>query len=406
MEDRHQQIKEYLQRVEVQKRIKDDMLRARDESTVTISNAARLFGFSENQLRDWDEKGLLKPQRRPQDAEQDGKGARRRQYTPTELNKLAIIHELLEKGDFSIGTIPPYVDEMWDEVAGSKSAENYKEQQLLKPLVPHIPVDQRIRTTNEELFWRYFASQVLRLSLMLICEDIPNTKAGLILPLNNQTSGPAITSVDDLSSLGECLIGWISLNHSSYAFLDHAPSFEHSSDFRVHRLQVTNRNIPDFTDVPQQNIYIVLQREAKSLTLTAPVVRVIRSLLAILDENMDNVYASLNTGMRDWPYQATDFTGSVDPSDDILNTFADIVVAIGKGRWSFSCILLPRDMSLPIPQHSLIVHAQSKDAPYTPAMSSVSAITPGLTFRAYQSGQVLYRPTVSSKDFMIAYQER
>lgn len=403
MEDRYQQIKKYLQRAEVQKRIKDEMLRTRDEATVTISSAAHLFGFSENQLRDWDKNGLLSPQRRMQDAEQDGKGARRRQYTFAELNKLAIIRELLEKGDFSIGTIPTYVNEIWDEVAGRSELQ---EAQSNLGVAEHMPIDQRIRTTNEELFWRYFASQALRLSLMLMCEDIPNTKAGLILPLYNQTSGPVITSVDDLSSLGECLIGWISLNHSSYAFLDHAPSFEHSSDFRVHRLQATNRNIPDLADVPQQNVYIVLQREAKSLTLIASVVRVIRSLLAILNENMDEVRASLGSGMRDWPYQATDFRGSVDPSDDILNAFADRVVAIGKGHWSFSGILLPQDTSLPMPQHSLVVRAQSKDAPYILAMTSVSAITRGLSYRAYQSGQVLYRSAVSSKDFLIAYQER
>ncbi|HVB24031.1 MAG TPA: MerR family transcriptional regulator [Ktedonobacteraceae bacterium] len=404
MEDRNQKqrITQHLQGVEVQQRILRDMRRAREEASVTISNAASLFGFTENQLRDWEKNGLLNPLRRAQDAEQDGKGPKRRQYTTAELDKLAIIRELMNAG-FSPGTIPSYVDEMWTSVA---NRIEFQEARSIQQPTKHIPVDQRIRTTNEELFWRYFASQALRLSLMLICEDIPNTKAGLILPLNNQTSGPVITSVDGLSSLGECLVGWISLNHSSYAFLDHAPSFEHSSDFRVHRLQVMNRNMPDLADVPQQNIYIVLQREAKSLTLTAPVVRVIRSLLAILNENMNEVYTSLSSGMRDWPYQATDFRGSVDPSDDILNAFADTVVAIGKGHWSFSGILLPQDASLPMPQHSLVVRAQSKDAPYILAITLVSAITRGLSFRAYQSGQVLYRSEVSNKDFLIAYQER
>src|SRR5579863_3482768 len=157
MEDRHQQIREYLQRVEVQKRIKDDMLRARDESTVTISNAARLFGFSENQLRDWDEKGLLKPQRRPQDAEQDGKGARRRQYTPTELNKLAIIHELLEKGDFSIGTIPTYVDVIWDEVAGTNEPKVRVVEGSGKDTETR-PIDHRVEQIEKVSFWRYFDS--------------------------------------------------------------------------------------------------------------------------------------------------------------------------------------------------------------------------------------------------------
>src|SRR5579872_916651 len=97
MEERNQKyrITQHLQSAEVQKRILQDMQRAREEASVTISNAARLFGFTENQLRDWEDKGLLSPQRNSQVSSTDGKGPRRRQYTTNELSRLAIIRELI-----------------------------------------------------------------------------------------------------------------------------------------------------------------------------------------------------------------------------------------------------------------------------------------------------------------------
>src|SRR5947208_3413338 len=108
MEERNQEILKYLQREDVQARILHSINRGRAEATVTISNAAHLFGFTENQLRDWDEKGLLKPQRPTQELTRDGKSIKRRQYAPAELDKLAIIRELMDKG-FSPGTIPPNI---------------------------------------------------------------------------------------------------------------------------------------------------------------------------------------------------------------------------------------------------------------------------------------------------------
>src|SRR5947209_13767622 len=117
MEERNQEIIKYLQREDVQARILQSIYRGRSEATVTISSAAHLFGFSENQLRDWDEKGLLKPQRPLQELTQDGKGTKRRQYAAAELDKLAIIRELMKKG-FSPGTIPSNIDEIWYSITG------------------------------------------------------------------------------------------------------------------------------------------------------------------------------------------------------------------------------------------------------------------------------------------------
>src|SRR5581483_11746329 len=123
--------------------------------------AARIYGFSENQLRDWDD--LLKPRRREQIAEQDGKSSQRRQYNTAELNKLAIIRELLKEGKFPIGSIPVSVDEIWSEVAAV--AASAKPTGPLPGVgekeVKHIHIDQRIELTEKEEFWRYFISQAL-----------------------------------------------------------------------------------------------------------------------------------------------------------------------------------------------------------------------------------------------------
>src|SRR5205823_3884519 len=124
MEDRNQKITEYLQHEDVQVSILQRIHRGRSEATVTISNAARLFGFTENQLRDWDEKGLLKPQRSTLEFTQDGKNTKRRQYTPAELDKLAIIRELMDKG-FSPGMIPLNIDEIWKEINATSTLRDF-----------------------------------------------------------------------------------------------------------------------------------------------------------------------------------------------------------------------------------------------------------------------------------------
>src|SRR5437763_7764043 len=163
MQERNQEIIKYLQREDVQKRILHDMQRIRAEATVTISNAASLFGFTENQLRDWDEKGLLRPQRLAQELTQDGKSMKRRQYTTAELDKLAVIRALMDKG-FSPGTILKNVDAIGSAVTSIKDTPVQGSANELE----HQFVNERIENARAELFWRYFASHALRLSLILI----------------------------------------------------------------------------------------------------------------------------------------------------------------------------------------------------------------------------------------------
>src|SRR6266849_551657 len=90
-------IPDYLRQDDVQARIRVAIGQAQARAAVTISLAANLFNFSESKLREWEKRGLLRAGRSP--AGEEGKG--HRQYTMTELAKLALIRDLLDH-DFAI----------------------------------------------------------------------------------------------------------------------------------------------------------------------------------------------------------------------------------------------------------------------------------------------------------------
>src|SRR5207302_6780291 len=82
----------------------------------------------------------------------------------------------------------------------------------------------------------------------------------------------------------------------------------------------------------------------------------------------------------------------------------------GQNRWRFSCILSPKDLTLPLQQRSLVVRAQSKDSPHTVGVTTVSISqdkhVDSLSLKAFQSGYVIYRPQTSREDSMIAHRNQ
>lgn len=411
MQDRDQQITKHLQREDVQNRLLESMRHARSGATVTISNAARLFGFTENQLRDWDEKGLLKPQRLLQEQTEDGKSSKRRQYTPAELDKLAIIRELINTG-YAPGTIPSNIDEIWRSIVPSTELSTPGLEMDKNAARPTL-IDQRVESTDEELFWRYFASQALRLSLMLIIEDIPDEKiAGLVLPLYKKEAFISVPQSTNLADVGGSLIGWLGRNLSFYTFLDSAPSFEFPTDFRIEALQAMEE------EGPKDNTLIVMQRKAKSLNLSISLVETMRRLLTPLYEDVALLEQCFGRGMHDLVYPFTDFNRG-NPSDIILSGLAEIVVHLdgrtntGQNRWRFCDILLPNDPPnsplLPLQRRSLVVRAQSKFGPHQVGVTTLAphAHKPliGLSLRAFQSGHIIYRRKITAEDPAIAHRE-
>ncbi len=400
----------YLQKEDVQENIQRNIKLGRSEAAVTIGRAARLFKFSENQLRDWENRGLLHPSR---PAGPNGQ----RQYSLAELDKLAIIRELID-AKYSPGEIPLDVDRIWNAVS---HISDQQEQTLgfdgktskYRPGIERLSIDQRIEQADQSMFWRFYASQALRLSLMLLCEDVTDTIAGIILPFHMKSNSDLLNQPNqpsDLSKLGECLIGWLDRNRSFYLFIDPAPSFKYDTDFRMHPLTVMEKNSPK--EDPKDRTFIVLQREAKPLTLGSTVVEIVRRLLAPLYEVSYGWQSSVNQERNFSLNGITDFGSSSNTIDAILSSLADMVVRLGiragenQSCWRFCCVMLPTDSRLPLQVRSLVLRAQSKLAPHTlGTILSPDEPIISLSLRAFQSGRIIYRQIVSPEDTTIAYRE-
>ncbi|HLQ30958.1 MAG TPA: MerR family transcriptional regulator, partial [Ktedonobacteraceae bacterium] len=226
-----EKIKKYLQDTEAQKRIQQSIQRGRLEATVTIGRVAQLFHLKESKLRDWETRGLLSPLR-----SKDITG--QRQYSPNELDKLAVIKELIDEGGFSPADIPDNIENIWKSISDSNGQQGQtlklseKQREQLRA-VDLMPIDLRIENSYyKELFWRYYASRALWLSLMLICEDIPNTIAGILLPLQTRNVPISLRNPENVHKIGDTLVGWLGQSRSFYTLISSAPSFEHPSDFR------------------------------------------------------------------------------------------------------------------------------------------------------------------------------
>ena len=404
-------IRKYLQTREAQERIQKRMQDARSKATVTISRAAALFDFSESQLREWEKRGWLKTDR-PTISQDNKTSTGHRQYSPDELDKLALIRELMDQ-NYLLNDIPQNIDVIWKQVLDEQrgqAAAGETQAGWLGDTFEHLPIDKRIERSNKELFWRYYAPQVLKLSLKLICADMPDTLAALILPLHAKDLSTFVPRPDELPGVGASLIGWLDLHGSISVLFDPAPSFEVPSDFRLLALQPMREDVPEENISPKDGTLIAVQRKARPLTLSKQAVEVIQRLLASLYERKDwSTY--FGKGMRDIAYPAMDFDNPLILSERILTGFTNQIVQLGgkmpngHDRWRFCCILLPKDHLRPFQMRNLIVHAQSKESPHDVGLTKVSPKINlnSLTLRAYQSGRIVYRSFISPIDPMIAH---
>ncbi len=403
-----QSIQEHLQKEDAQERILQNIHKGRDEATVTISRAAELFGITENKLRDWEEYGFLNPLR-----PSGPKG--RRLYTPTELDKLAIIRELINAG-YSASDIPADIDKLWHTIRTDREIAHpaQSSEALLHPQVTNDlltqPINLRIAQARTELFWRYYATHALRLALTLICEDIPHTSAGLLLPLAPEVRSSAVQHMDDIALLGESIVGWLSQSGSSHTLLTSRPSFQYSSDYRVEPLQIMKAGVAE-DDPGKDNTLIIVQREASPLTLSREVVTTIRSLLRPLYTDRERSRVCFGPGMRDALDSATNLESGTNHEDVILNGLADIVIQLGGGdteeRWRFCWILLPRDSSQFLHLSNLAIRGQNHNPFFKSNLSFVSsdkhANNPYL--KALQSRHILYQPDIPPDDIPLALRD-
>jgi DNA-binding transcriptional MerR regulator/GGDEF domain-containing protein len=399
-----ERVRTYLQSKEVQERIQKSMQDARSKATVTISRAAGLFNFTESQLREWEKRGLLKTERTA--LSQDSKTATgHRQFSPDELDKLALIRELMDQG-YALSEIPQNIDDIWQQilVKPQNQLPQMKSQdgRYIRE-AEHLPIDERVENVDQETFWRYFVSQALRLSLLLICEEVPDTIGGLVLPLQRDANSFVVTDPNNLNKVGLSLIGWLGLNRAFYSFLDTAPSFEYPSDFRIEPLRVIEEGNTRY--VP----FFIVHRTARLLPLSDTILETIQRLLGLVYRFVEQWQTHFDYGLRDWSYQVTNFRSDPNVNDTVLDGLAEMVIALGgktpdgRDRWNFCNLFMPLDISLPLLQRTLVVRANSKHAPMEVSTMRLSVLHPGLTFRAYQSGYVIYRPKVMPPD--LAYRD-
>jgi GGDEF domain-containing protein len=294
------------------------------------------------------------------------------------------------------GFLPTIAYLSWVEGKAESIAES-----IMKKLRknPPSPLDR-----VKEQFWKSFTSQVLRLSLMLILDDHYDTIALLILPLRKQLDITNVSTLQDLPDVGMSLIGWKGSNDSFQMFLDPAPRFEFPTDFRIHPLLAQGEN------ESKDNTLIVIERKARGLNLSKVLVETIRRLLTPLYQEAQKWLSYSNSGNYNF-FSTIDFgTNPIDLSD-ILNEMADMVIRLGgqtpdgSYHWHFCCILLPTDPQLPHQHQNLIVRAQSKQSPYQTGYTVVSSKNPGLSLKAYQSGNISYRPVIVGRDPTIAYEQ-
>jgi DNA-binding transcriptional MerR regulator/GGDEF domain-containing protein len=399
-----ERIRKYLQDKEVQERIQQRMLDARAKATVTISRAAGLFNFTESQLREWEKRGLLKTERTA--LSQDSKTTTgHRQFSPDELDKLALIRELIDQG-YSLSEIPPNIDGIWQQIA--------EEQQYQAPTTPskdnnrareveHYPIDTHVDAADEEYFWRFFVSQALRLSLLLICEEMPGTITGLFLPLEHKGPGLRINSPQNISQAGPSLVGWIGANQAFYASFEPAPTFDYPSDFRIEYLPGWNEHI---CPAP----VITIQRKARAIAVTEIQVASIQRILELVYTHVNDWLPFFGFGRRDWVEHATNFGLNPNVTDALLDKMMNAIGELGGEehgymRWKFCNLFLPQDPSLPLQQRTMRARAHSSNSPSRLSSMVLTVEQPGLTFRAYQSGQTIYRSHITPKDTLLAYRD-
>jgi DNA-binding transcriptional MerR regulator/GGDEF domain-containing protein len=399
-----QTIQAHLRKEDVQERILQYIQKGRNEATVTISQAAELFSITENKLRDWEEYGLLHPVR-------PGGPKGRRLYTPAELDKLAIIRELIDAG-FPVSDIPPDISKQWHELRTARDLASLPQHLDFPNPILEYSINQRISQGRSSLFWHYFVSQALRLAIMLICEDIPHVLAGLVLPLAPEVDVSTIQLVEDLPLLGESLVGWLSQSRSSHTLLTPKPSFQYSSDFRLERLQAArgaaSGTQTTLSQTSDDRTLIIIPREAKALTLTSPLVETVHRLLQPIYNDVPQTRACFGPGMRDVLSPATDLYSKAHYEDVILNGLANMAIQLGgqtptnTSRWQFSCVFTPyyTHTRLSLQQRSLVLRAQSDASPYTIGVTTHIPQEPFISscIRAFQSGHNIYLSDIPIRD--------
>lgn len=407
-------IEDYLRQPDAQEKIQRKIIEAHSAATVTITRAAKLFGFSDTQLRDWDRLGFVRPARSNGDGQDDKK---HRQYSRAELDVLAAIRILRDRNYSTseirqnIETIQTLANQLGQKIRLPSEEAEQQPVEGTQSVSHGLPIDQLIDRADNELFWRFYTTHVLRFSLSLLAEYNPRTIIGLVIPLGSNTSDAVTTAT--IADLGECLIGWLRPGLSFSLLYTLCPSFEEPTDFRMHPLQLTKNGVAQ-DEGRQDSTWIVVQRRAGLLNISRSVLTVIQRLCAPLYGQKEDWLPLLAQGQHIFTFPMTDFVpgGSADDLTrrSLLSKLANLTVNLGHDKeWRFACFLTPHNPHLPVSQHQLVLLAKSDNAPenYVVGTTQVSPLDEviSVSLRAYQGGRTCYRHLATPQDKSIANYE-
>lgn len=406
-----------------------------DSLTTTIHEAATLTRLSEAQLRYVEARGMLSPNRAARAMTTVATSLRgQRRYTPDSLLRAHLIAYLLDHG-YSLSEVSTYMDNNTSIIYDLLQTDALR----LKPV---------LESADDVRFRRYFIPRALYFALSLIFERDAVSDAGIIIPVRANATELAemeadgVSSADDLFHLGHTFVAWAARGRPVAVFMTTGNPFEREQHVRLtpfssllhddtseqtrsdisamptHAFVAYEPHVEPELEQAKRMLSIRMTRDRLNdpgnLRLANP--RVVAGRLLHHIQRMCCAHLAAggpsDLGAGDTLLYTAPELFNPSLGDMLLNRLASAVVALGgaareqpeESRWRFACILTPREPVSSLKQQELVVQAQSELGPHRIGVTTTSPKSNGgLSFRAFSSGRVIYRPKVIPLDPAVSY---
>jgi GGDEF domain-containing protein len=291
----------------------------------------------------------------------------------------------------------------------------------------------RLREAEAAYVQRMLIPRFLYFTHLLLIGDVVDCSVALVLPVGSteDTQGERLTRVDELPRLGPSFVGWHSRSHPYCVLYMRDPRMDDPTRYEMRSVDemCQEAGVTEACAHPT-GAYLLIERDFARLLSPAGTSRppeaprgdapnpraVAYRLLQFLRQPEDEAshdfghsFSSIGDGMV---YSSPEFMDQMN-GDHLLTEITNLVVRLGnavktdetpaRGSWIFSALLMPENPSLPPPQQSLVVMAQSEESPHT---LGVTQLTPGrnegLSTYAALSGRMMLRRAVESEDPAVA----
>jgi hypothetical protein len=268
-----------------------------------------------------------------------------------------------------------------------------------------LSIEQYLDRADIRAFWDFTVPQVLKLSLLLLCERAERP-VGIVFPLQARSFPSWQLDTTHLLMAGESLTGWLKSNEAFYALFTPGPFFQYAHEHRLDLFNLDNND--DILRVYPRHLYPLPFPDTRSQKIVGRMLRWLRQQTVDPAFDLAMRRRSLSAFL---PFQVYDDS----LPGTIFNHLANMVVQLGgslpsgEPRWHFSCILLPKDedILLPFHQRQLLVYAQSPQSPHQIGQTYVSPNDTSLSIslRSLSSGYILYRPQVTENDITVHFSQ-